>query len=309
MTVSFRMNNGPTLSTECLSHRILPDMLANLARDGDGGLILDPIEAFQMNTRNRLKEVQRAIEDSEHKGVRAGVHSTGDNTPPQLERRAEIELGLVVLYVRPEEASSPWIDPWSVAGYPVVLVGAREDLLALDARVQSQVRDSLLDAWQPGEALIRLSHLVSERQPAEPNGAGRARGDGRTRSPRRSQSDRPGLRADRRRRSHDGGLVRAALKNVDMDCGANQRAHCPGDYPESTSHMPPSWTSYMPGLDGCEVLAAIRTEGFHVRVLLLTARQQESDVIRGFTLGADDYMVKPFGPMELVARLKRLLWR
>jgi DNA-binding response OmpR family regulator len=46
-----------------------------------------------------------------------------------------------------------------------------------------------------------------------------------------------------------------------------------------------------------------------VRVLLLTARQQESDVLRGFALGADDYVVKPFGPMELVARLKRLLGR
>jgi len=46
-----------------------------------------------------------------------------------------------------------------------------------------------------------------------------------------------------------------------------------------------------------------------LRVILLTARQQESDVIRGFTLGADDYVVKPFSPMELVARLKRLLGR
>ena len=65
----------------------------------------------------------------------------------------------------------------------------------------------------------------------------------------------------------------------------------------------------MPGMDGYEVLAAIRAEGLQVRVILLTARQQESDVIRGFTLGADDYVVKPFGPMELVARLKRLLSR
>ena len=57
------------------------------------------------------------------------------------------------------------------------------------------------------------------------------------------------------------------------------------------------------------VLAAIRADNLPVRVMLLTARQQESDIIRGFTLGADDYVVKPFSPMELVARLKRLVLR
>jgi DNA-binding response OmpR family regulator len=57
------------------------------------------------------------------------------------------------------------------------------------------------------------------------------------------------------------------------------------------------------------VLSAIRAENLPVRVMLLTARQQESDIIRGFTLGADDYVVKPFSPMELVARLKRLVLR
>jgi len=65
----------------------------------------------------------------------------------------------------------------------------------------------------------------------------------------------------------------------------------------------------MPEMDGYEVLAAIRREGIPIRVLLLTARQQEGDVLRGFALGADDYVVKPFSPMELVARLKRLLSR
>ena len=65
----------------------------------------------------------------------------------------------------------------------------------------------------------------------------------------------------------------------------------------------------MPGMDGYQVLTAVRQEGLAVRVLLLTARQQESDIVRGFSLGADDYVVKPFSPMELVARLKRLLSR
>jgi two-component system alkaline phosphatase synthesis response regulator PhoP len=65
----------------------------------------------------------------------------------------------------------------------------------------------------------------------------------------------------------------------------------------------------MPGMDGYEVLAAMRAESLPVRVILLTARQQESDIVRGFTLGADDYVVKPFSPLELVARLKRLILR
>jgi DNA-binding response OmpR family regulator len=44
-----------------------------------------------------------------------------------------------------------------------------------------------------------------------------------------------------------------------------------------------------------------------VKVVLLTARRQEADILRGFQLGADDYVIKPFNPMELAARLKRLL--
>ena len=63
----------------------------------------------------------------------------------------------------------------------------------------------------------------------------------------------------------------------------------------------------MPGMDGFQVLAAIRHAALPVKVIMSTARQNESDVLRGFELGADDYVVKPFNPLELVARLKRLL--
>ena len=64
----------------------------------------------------------------------------------------------------------------------------------------------------------------------------------------------------------------------------------------------------MPGLDGVEVLTAIRAaEGMsETRVLLLTAKAQESDVRRGYDAGADAYVKKPFSPAELAQRVKEL---
>jgi CheY-like chemotaxis protein len=65
----------------------------------------------------------------------------------------------------------------------------------------------------------------------------------------------------------------------------------------------------MPFLDGFEVLSTLRNDPqtATIPVVMLTSVQQESDIVRGFGLGADDYVVKPFNPMELVARVKRLV--
>jgi len=64
----------------------------------------------------------------------------------------------------------------------------------------------------------------------------------------------------------------------------------------------------MPGLDGLEVLTAIRSapELKDTRVVLLTAKAQESDVRRGFDAGADAYVKKPFSPAELATRVREL---
>ena len=64
----------------------------------------------------------------------------------------------------------------------------------------------------------------------------------------------------------------------------------------------------LPGLDGFEVLREIRTFS-DAYVLMLTARGDEVDKIVGLSVGADDYLVKPFSPRELVARVKALLRR
>ena len=64
----------------------------------------------------------------------------------------------------------------------------------------------------------------------------------------------------------------------------------------------------LPGLDGLEVCRRIQ-EDRHVPVIMLTARDSETDVLVGLGLGADDYLTKPFSPRELVARVHALLRR
>jgi diguanylate cyclase (GGDEF)-like protein len=67
----------------------------------------------------------------------------------------------------------------------------------------------------------------------------------------------------------------------------------------------------MPGLDGFEVLDRLRKDARFgaTAVVMLTSMGQEADVVRGFSLGADDYVLKPFSPVELTARVRRLLQR
>jgi DNA-binding response OmpR family regulator len=65
----------------------------------------------------------------------------------------------------------------------------------------------------------------------------------------------------------------------------------------------------LPGADGFRVLKTLREEGARFPVLILTARGEESDKVRGLRLGADDYVTKPFGVLELLARVEALLRR
>jgi len=64
----------------------------------------------------------------------------------------------------------------------------------------------------------------------------------------------------------------------------------------------------LPGMDGIELLANLRRET-DVYVIMLTARTEEIDKIVGLSVGADDYLTKPFSPRELVARIKAALRR
>ena len=65
----------------------------------------------------------------------------------------------------------------------------------------------------------------------------------------------------------------------------------------------------MPGLDGLAVTRRLRAKGLRVPILLLTARDAIHERVAGLDAGADDYLVKPFDPDELSARVRALLRR
>jgi len=65
----------------------------------------------------------------------------------------------------------------------------------------------------------------------------------------------------------------------------------------------------LPELDGFRVLRSLRKDGHAIPILVLTAKGEEADKVRGLRMGADDYVTKPFGLLELLARVEALLRR
>jgi CheY-like chemotaxis protein len=192
---------------------------------------------------------------------------------------------------------------------PLILAGPRDLILALDRSVHLRAEEFLIDGWQPEEALIRLTFAllrrgrapaVEVREELAPNVVPVVAG----------AAEALGLSGDVLLADDDLTvrlLLRSAFQSVGIKCllAAN------GTEALGTLRAARPAVAVldinMPGMDGYEVLAAARGEGIRTKVMLLTARQQEADVTRGFTLGADDYVTKPFNPAELVARVKRLL--
>jgi CheY-like chemotaxis protein len=209
-----------------------------------------------------------------------------------------LACSLAVVHVGPDSAQSRWLDPASaVPTRPLVFVGSRDHVLALEPAVQSLADEFLLGSWEPEEALVRLCLALSRPADAGPSQPAATPAAKSQRSAVVVADDDPAVVA----------LVAATLQNFGMDC--HSAANGPEALEQIRQNRPQAAVLdvNMPGMDGYQVLAAIRAESLPVRVVLLTARQQESDVLRGFTLGADDYVVKPFSPLELAARLKRLL--
>jgi CheY-like chemotaxis protein len=176
--------------------------------------------------------------------------------------------------------------------------------MALPPALQSSVVDFLFNGWEADELLLRLAMALQRKTPppfAAPEKAALPASEPRgrvTTIPRVvAVDDDPIMLA----------LLRTTFRNQGTQCETADNGQ---DGLRLIREVTPNVVVLdvnMPGMDGFEVLSAIRAESIPTNVVLLTARQQEHDVLRGFQLGADDYLVKPFSPLELFARIKRLL--
>jgi DNA-binding response OmpR family regulator len=177
---------------------------------------------------------------------------------------------------------------------PILFLGARDLLLEHGISLKRGEHDFLVWPWDPEEAIMRACLALGRagsRQPRKKN------------SPQRASivmaDDDPTTLA----------LVKATLESYQIDC---RIAADGGQALEMIAAHPPSAVILdvnVANLDGFEVLAALKREEAtsDIPVVFLTSRQQETDIVRAFGLGAADYIVKPFSPMELAARIKRLI--
>ncbi len=158
-------------------------------------------------------------------------------------------------------------------------------------------RDFILRPWDAEELFFRCYHLLS--RVSKSTAVSAMRDSAETKARILLVDDDPTIIS----------LVRMTLESYKIECHTADRGGLAFDMALRIKPDAIVLDINMPELDGFAVLTRLRQTDRtrSIPVVMLTALRQEKDVIRGFALGADDYVVKPFNPIELAARLRRLL--
>ena len=292
---------------------LLTDLLFTFAELRESGVVPVPEYVMEATSGKRIALVGFTAESAD---AMCGVLEQVKARPLLFEASddpgspAIRDCDMVVFSVRPETRGSSWLQSGeSIAEVKrLVYMGSQQDLNALPPDVRSRTMDFLIGRPEPQEVLMRLAFAFSRGNvPAPAAAAPSAPQTASDLSARpRMTVARPGIVL-----ADDDGIVRALVGSTLQNYGMSCRTVSNGFEALALIRSEPPHVAVldvnMPGMDGYEVLAAIRAENIPSRVILLTSLQQEQDVLRAFNLGADDYVSKPFNPFELVARLRRLL--
>jgi CheY-like chemotaxis protein len=221
----------------------------------------------------------------EEVGARARLFDAHQSPNDEAVSRCHV----LVVHALPHNQSCHWLakDVSALPPLPIFFFGSPDDLLALNPVVQARANGFLVEGCQREEVLMRL-RLATAQPPSTIN-----RIPAGTRELVIACADVTSLP-----------LIEAWLK----EHGLPFRVAANG--PEAIlllHNVQPAAAIIDLSMDGFEVLAAIRTAALPVRALFIAPQSQEEEILRGFSLGAEDYLVPPFSPMEVIARAKRLL--
>jgi CheY-like chemotaxis protein len=176
---------------------------------------------------------------------------------------------------------------------PALLVGSLEEILPHGITHQQVPYDFLVKPWHPHDLLLRSFRLLQS--------------SGQTVSPDGSMVQPTVIVADDDATTTT--LIAALLRKHQLKTliarDGGEAIHAAQNSQAQAMVLDVN----MPKVNGFEVLQSVKRRGATgaIKVAMLTSRQQETDIVRAFGLGADDYVVKPFNPLELVSRVKRLL--
>ena len=255
-----------------------------------------------------LDEAERLCGVLETVGARPRLFEAAESPDAEGVRHCQA----ILVHVREQTMRCAWLTaPGSVpAGKALILVGNRDRNMVLDSAVRHRAHEFLIDGWQPEEALMRVVFAlcrVAQRPPAQPAATPRSAATGAPAAAAPAPALANVLIAD------DDPAVRAVLQAAFRDQKIECRTTSSGaDALRIIREAEPTAAILdinMPDMSGFEVLAAIKVASLPIRTILLSARSRETDILQAFRLGADDYVIKPFNPIEVVVRLKRLFGR
>ena len=217
----------------------------------------------------------------------------------EFRKGAAASCDLLIIEARDEWAAEDALYPANLfrVRKPALVIGNRDILSRVSSWTHGGVREPVTAPWETEDAIWRAAMMLS-RAPVT-----------KIRKGHRRNSQKRILIGDAD--TSVSALLSAFLTQEGMECHIADNGVATLSLAKTKEADAVIIDASMPGLDGFELLAAIKRDPSmqHVAVVMLTSRQSESDTLRAFGLGADDYLVKPFSPMEVAARIKRLLAR
>jgi PleD family two-component response regulator len=229
----------------------------------------------------------------------AKLHSIADDPRhPSLTTLAPFDACVMNLSSELAKAAEGAVDLLAISRKPMVIIGERDEVLGHAFSLAAVAHEFIIRPWTREDFFLR-AFMVLRGAPA---GAGEHTGRASV-----VRSEPTIIVADDDRTTIM--MVQSILRTWKINCLV---AHNGKDAMEQTKKIRPDALLLdvsMPDMDGFQVLAGLRSDPAtrHVPVVMLTAAQSESEIVRGFELGADDYITKPFRAHEMLARLKRLV--